>query len=94
MGQVKEIKSSPFSIAVFCGIGKLLSLVIISNIEKVSKEGILYKGNTISVKVRAFIWDAIARAYLKCVVGHSVYYGCKKCTIRVEWASGGEFPDV
>ena len=49
----------------------------------VAQEGIRYNGVHFEVAVPdAFICDAPARAYLKCVKGHTGYYGCERCTVK------------
>ena len=43
----------------------------------------MYNGVHFEVAVPdAFICDAPARAYLKCVKGHTGYYGCERCTVK------------
>ncbi len=45
-----------------------------------TKDGVHYV-----VEFRAFICDAPARAYIKCVISHNAYYGCERCVVRGDW---------
>lgn len=37
------------------------------------------------IKVKAFVCDAPARAFVKGIVGHNAYNGCEKCCISGDW---------
>ena len=37
------------------------------------------------VTIQAFICDAPARAFLKCIKGHTGYFACERCVIRGYW---------
>ncbi|CAN8023457.1 unnamed protein product, partial [Ixodes persulcatus] len=42
--------------------------------------GLLHGSITYSVSIRAFVCDAPARSYAKCITGHAGYYSCEKCS--------------
>lgn len=44
----------------------------------------LLKNGTESVFF-AFVCDAPARAFLKCIKGHTAYYSCERCIIKGTW---------
>jgi len=44
------------------------------------KSGIFVNDNFFSVHLAAVVCDAPARAFVKCVKGHSGYYACERCT--------------
>lgn len=75
-----------FIIAIYCGPNKpplddflkdfVEELLICLN------TGILIESKKITFKIRSFICDTPARAYLKNIKGHNGYYGCDKCECR------------
>ncbi len=77
----------PFVVAVFCGNGKPNSVrdfmsEFLEELTTLQHDGISFKGETLNVKVNAFICDAPARAFLKCIKGHNAYNSCERCTIE------------
>lgn len=53
----------------------------IDYLKSVTKEGLNYKGKHFNIALPdAFICDAPARAFLKCIKGHSGYSSCERCT--------------
>ena len=42
--------------------------------------GIEYKDKMVPLKIKAFIADAPARCFMKCIKGHTGYHACKRCT--------------
>lgn len=36
----------------------------------------------IPVNLLAFVCDAPARSFLKCIISHGGYYACERCTVR------------
>lgn len=42
-------------------------------------------GKQYSIEVYMFVADAPARAYLKCIKGHSGYFSCERCTVEGEY---------
>ncbi len=81
----EELDSVPFAVAVYWGMNKPCSLHdylkdFIAEIEQLIHSGFSWLGKVFSVTLRAFICDAPARAYLKCIKGHTGYFACEKCT--------------
>ena len=78
---------SPLLVALYCGQSKpnnveeYLSDVILE-LQQLQQEGIVHSGTTHQVSVRAFICDAPARAFLKCIKNHSGYNACEWGTTR------------
>ncbi|CAN7990804.1 unnamed protein product [Ixodes pacificus] len=75
----------PFVIALFEGIKKPESLDayladLILEMSTLLREGITEGCQKCAVHVHAFICDAPARAFLKCINGHGGYFSCEKCT--------------
>ena len=81
------------AICLFCGSGKpdpvdehleelIYELVEIQN-TVYNCEGVDY-----TFRIKAFSCDAPARAFLKCIVEHTSYYGCEICHIKGSWEEG------
>ena len=50
------------------------------DLKKVVKEGFTFENKFFKINLpNAFICDAPARSFLKCVKGHGGYYGCERC---------------
>lgn len=83
---VKESShSSPFVAALYEGDSKPGDVTLylsdfVSEIRKLLEEGLMYNGKVYAVKIHAFVCDAPARAYIKCIKGHTAYFGCERCT--------------
>lgn len=88
LGRIKEFSScDPFVIGIFAGSSKPASVDeyledFIQDVEHVHSEGILLKGQRFNVAVDAFICDAPARSFLKCIKGHSGFSSCERCTVE------------
>lgn len=81
---------NPFLVALFYGNSKPDSVTdflqdFLSEYEQLRQNGIVIGQKTLIVKIKAFICDAPARAFLKCIKGHTGYYSCERCTIRGEY---------
>lgn len=66
----------------------LMKLIIHQFIEEYNEiqiKGFQYKRNKYKVLVNAIIYDAPAKAFIKCIKGHTEYYGCDKCEEESEW---------
>lgn len=79
--------SDPFIVAIFCGQSKPSPLEdylkdFLTEYKHLQNNGLIYKGQTYNVHVKAFVCDAPARAYLKCIKGHNSYEACERCTVR------------
>ena len=53
--------------------------------QRLAATGITYGDRNYEIKLKAFICDAPARAYIKCVKGHVGYYSCERCIIQGTW---------
>ena len=57
----------------------------IGNLKTVVKDGFVFENKVFRVNIPdAFICDAAARYFLKCVKGHGGYYGCERCVQKGE----------
>lgn len=79
-----------FIVALFCGpskpdnVGEYLK-DFIEELINLKQIGIAFLGKNFNVNVKCFSCDAPARAFLKCVVSHSGYNSCERCTIKGSW---------
>ena len=77
----------PFVVCLFYGKGKPYSVQeflsdFISEYKKLKSDNICYINKIFSVSILAFICDAPARSYLKCIKSHSGYNACERCQIK------------
>lgn len=84
---VNSVNDSPFAVAIFCGSSKPKSAkkfrdTFIKELRKLTDEGILVDGNVMGIRTESFICDAPARSFVKGIVGHGGYSGCKRCCQR------------
>jgi hypothetical protein len=84
LGRIVDINSQPYPIALFSGTGKpndvnLFLDDFVSEL-KLLFEGFSLNGRLFTVGIRAFLCDAPARAFVKCVSGHTSKHGCERCT--------------
>lgn len=78
---------TPFLVALYEGNAKPedVSIFMKDFVEEMTMllaNGICLRGKIYDVRLRAFICDAPARAYLKGIKGHTAYFGCEKCTVK------------
>lgn len=78
---------SPFIVALYCGQAKPNSVKdylsdFLTELQQLEQDGIIHGRKTLQVTVKAFICDAPARAFLKCIKNHNSYYACERCTIK------------
>jgi hypothetical protein len=89
---------APFPVAVFCGVGKppidLFFKDFVLDLNNLISNGLNFEGTCYSVHVRAFICDAPAKAYMRCVKLYSGYYGCDRCTTKGTYVGRVTFPEV
>ena len=52
---------------------------------ELEKQPITINEHSLSINIRCFVYDDLARAYVKQVRGHTGYYGCEKCNQRGVW---------
>lgn len=71
----------------------------LGEIDSLKENGIAFNDKTISVSLLTFVCDAPARAFLKCIKGHTGYNFCERCSIpgsyknnRVHFYSKTSFP--
>ena len=58
----------------------------INEVKILEKDGLVVTSNkTITVSIKCFVCDALARVFLKCVVNHTGYSSCERCEIKGEW---------
>ena len=79
-----EMTSKPFVISLFSGNSKpatssLFMKDFVTELLAVKENGIDVNGCHFSIKIRGFVCDAPARAFIKCTKGHTAYYGCERC---------------
>ncbi|XP_072400949.1 uncharacterized protein [Diabrotica undecimpunctata] len=84
LGQIKNFNSKPFSIGIFYGSSKPQPLNLflddfISELKHLIDNTFCFKGKLYEIKVFAFICDAPARSFLKCIKSHNGYSSCEKC---------------
>ena len=99
LGLINDVPNSdPFTIGVFCGDSKPGNVNeflddFVGEMKSLYQNGLQVGGRTVSVKVKCFICDAPARAYLKQTKGHNAYHGCERCTQHGVWLNKVTFPD-
>lgn len=84
LGLIKNFRSDPFVISLFCGISKPKPLNIflkkfIDELNELLHHGINVNGIHFKIEIHSFVCDAPARAYLKCTKYHSGFSSCDKC---------------
>lgn len=84
LGLIKNFRSIPFIISIFCGTSKPKPLNLflrnfIDELNDLLKNGFDFNGNHFKIEIHSFICDAPARAFLKCTKTHSGYSSCDKC---------------
>ncbi|KAB0791928.1 hypothetical protein PPYR_12999 [Photinus pyralis] len=92
LAQIKNFKSHPFVVGVFCGTSKPSPLNnfledFINEYNSLSDGFTLY-GIKCELIIHSFICDAPARAYLKQIKNHTGYSSCEKCTVYGEYHNG------
>ncbi|XP_036142749.1 uncharacterized protein LOC105834125 isoform X1 [Monomorium pharaonis] len=92
LGQIvhTDYREKPFVIGVFHGYRKPTRPAeiigeFIKEYNDVKSEGFQYRGRKYKILLNAVICDAPARAFVKCIKGHTGYYGCDKCEEEGEW---------
>lgn len=81
-----------FIVALFCGTAKPNSITdytssFLTELKALQQHGVELQNGTLNVKVNAFICDAPARAFLKCIKSHNAYSSCERCTIEGHYVS-------
>ncbi|XP_064473787.1 uncharacterized protein LOC135388280 [Ornithodoros turicata] len=81
----------PFAAAVYCGKSKpnpvdTFLAPFISEMKVLMTEGFSYLGRAYSVALHSLVCDTPARAFLKCIKGHTGYHACEKCVIKGKYS--------
>lgn len=76
----------PITIAIWCGNNKPFNLnaylkQFVEELKEIVLNGIKINEYHLTVRIRCFVADTPARAFLKAVIGHNSYYACQKCMI-------------
>lgn len=84
LGYFVNISTSPFVIGLYLGKQKPSDVNsfledFVSEFNELKSE---MKNNNKSLKIHSFVCDAPAKSYIKCVKGHTGYFGCDKCEIE------------
>lgn len=84
---VKISRYEPFIAAIFYGDAKPSPVQeylfdFCEEFKKLCDSGITIDDKFYPITLHAFVCDAVARAYVKCVKGHTGFYACERCTIR------------
>jgi hypothetical protein len=79
-----DVDTAPFVVGVFLGHSKPASVNVFLNefvkeISHLETEGFHCNNVNYIVRIKAFVCDAPARAFIKCIKGHTGYYGCERC---------------
>ncbi|KAJ8929887.1 hypothetical protein NQ314_017381 [Rhamnusium bicolor] len=93
LAQIKNIKSSPFAVGIFCGKTKPYPLQVyledfLKEFNSLLQSGLQFQNKNYSIELHSFICDAPARSFLKCVKSHTGYSSCEKCTDGGEYFNG------
>jgi hypothetical protein len=85
-------RCEPFLVALYCGTCKPSPLEdylheFINELSSFS-DGLVVDHRSCTVEVKAFICDAPARAWLKCVKCHTGYNSCERCVLHGSYESG------
>ncbi|KAJ8018071.1 hypothetical protein HOLleu_44145 [Holothuria leucospilota] len=85
LGLIKEFPvCDPFVIGIYSGMTKPNSVCdflneFVIDVKKVCAEGIQYCHKHFQIVLDAFVCDAPARAFLKCIKNHCGYNACERC---------------
>ncbi|CAL1282894.1 unnamed protein product [Larinioides sclopetarius] len=90
--------SKPFVIGIFTGSSKPDNVSqylfdFIQDVKELLQKPVIGR-KTFEILIDAFICDAPARAYLKCVKNHNGYFGCERCTQKGKWLGRMTFSEL
>lgn len=76
----------PFTIAVYAGNGKPKScedylMKFVKELNLILPSGVEIEKRHFTIKIKFFVCDCPARAFLKCIVGHCAFHGCERCRV-------------
>ena len=97
LGLFTGYRGRPFLIPIYAGRGKPKSLDehlgdFVEEAIRLQNEGTVYNLQKFYISISAFICDAPARAYIKCVKSFSGYFGCERCTQEGLYVGSTTFP--
>ncbi|XP_044729614.1 uncharacterized protein LOC123292965 [Chrysoperla carnea] len=77
----------PFPVAIYCGNEKPADPnkyleKFIDEVNHLQANGTHVDDQFFHVKIKAFVADRPARAFLKCIIGHTGFYSCERCEIK------------
>lgn len=87
-------EEEPFIIAVWHGYADKpndLDAFLNDFVEEVrvlQRDGVRMFNNVYNFRIRNYILDAVARSFIKCVIGHNGIYSCEKCDVQGVWFRG------
>lgn len=86
----QSVDREPRLCALFCGNAKPSCIQeflrpLIVEIKELEQIGFNFKGRTYKIRISSFIADAPARAFVKCIKGHTAYHSCERCEDEGEW---------
>ena len=90
----------PFIVALWYGSGKPKPLdsylrPFITEMKELLRDGLSFDNKHYVIRIRAFICDAPARAWIKCIKGHTGYSSCERCEVRGQKGQGSIiFPEL
>jgi len=96
----QNIMSRVFTIAIFCGTSKPDSVQeylhdFVNELCCLKQVGVTFHHKHLSIEISGFSCDAPARAFVKCIKGHTGYFGCEKCTQRGKYVDGRlTYPEI
>ncbi|XP_064472543.1 uncharacterized protein LOC135387056 [Ornithodoros turicata] len=88
------IPLKPFAAAIYCGKSKpncvdTYLAPFISEMKVLMTEGFSYRNKLYTVSLHSIVCDTPARAFVKCIKGHTGYHACEKCFVRGEYFPEG-----
>lgn len=95
-----EYICQPFVVGLFCGNSKPLNTEdflhdFVEEAAQLTRDGFINQGTTYNFKIKAFICDTPARAFIKCIKSHNGFYACERCIIRgVSVSSRRVYPNM
>lgn len=82
LGHFVNLTSAPFVIGIYCGDKKPTNSneFLSPFVNEFNSIQETLKHRNVVLTLHSFVCDAPAKAYIKCIKGHSGYHGCDKCT--------------
>ena len=83
----KQLSYKPFTIAVYCGSGKPVCIKLflskfVTELNDLLMNGVEIEGKVFKISIMCFICDRPARAFIKCIKGHTGFYACERCCVK------------